>query len=823
MSMIQEFRHGLRLLGRNRGFAAIGILTLALGIGANTAMFSIVNGVLLNPFPYPATDSLMFVSAWSAQFNVSVPLTYADYLDLRHDSRLFQHLAAARGSGFNLTEAAREPARVKGATVSANAFPLLGMQPALGRTLQEADDREGAERVAVISHALWTTRYDGDPGVIGRSIGLDGQTYTVVGVMPAAFKFWAADVWVPIGLNFLGEFQHSRVVRSDMFGVGRLAPGVTREQAQAELDVITKRLQQAYPDTNRDIGVRVVPLKESVTASIRPTLLVLLGAVGFVLLIACANVANLLLARAATRERELAVRTALGASRGRLARQLLFEAAPLALLGATAGLVLAHWFTQGALRLAPAGSIPAEAAVGVDWRVLAFTVGISFLTAFGTGLLPALQAARTDPARDLSDGARGATAGGRAHLARSALVVSEVALSLVLLAGATLLMTSFKRLQAEDPGFRPDHILTLQVSLPATRYPEAHQSERFFTDALDRIGSLPGVQAVGAVSALPLSGTGSDMPIVAEGRTYTSLDQLPSTQFSVVQGDYFRAMGMAVRAGRVFNAGDTVHAPRVTVINEALAKQFLPGNNPIGKRVMLGVPDNLMRDDLIPGIKRFEWLTVVGVVGNVKKFALGDTPTPEAYVPYVQSPPIAIFRSSMFIVARSTGEPLALAAALRDQIWALDRDQPITSLMTMDGRLAESLRQPRFSMLLLGLFAVVALVLSLVGIYGVLSYLVASRTREIGIRLALGAQPAHVVRGVITQALWLVGGGVALGLAGSFALTRLLTSMLHDVSPTDPGVLGGVAALLVTAALAACYVPARRATRVEPVIALRAE
>jgi putative ABC transport system permease protein len=406
---------------------------------------------------------------------------------------------------------------------------------------------------------------------------------------------------------------------------------------------------------------------------------------------------------------------------------------------------------------------------------------------------------------------------------RSVLVVIEVALSLVLLAGATLLLTSFQRLQSEDPGFRPDHLLTLQVSLSETRYPEVHQSERFFGDVLQRIRALPDVKAVGAISGLPFSGSGSDMPLVVEGKTYNRLEELPSTQSSVVAGDYFRALSMPVQAGRVFDARDTAHAPQVVVVNEALAKRFLPGRNPLGTRVMLGVPDNLMRDGLIPGIKRFEWLTIVGVVGDVRKFAMGDAPTPEAYVPYLQSPPLALFRSSMFLAVRTAADPLALSGALRDQIWALDRDQPITSLMTMDGRLSESLRQPRFSMLLLGLFAVVALALSLVGIYGVLSYLVASRTREIGIRLALGAQPAHVVRGVLTQALRLVGFGVALGLAGSYALTRLLGSMLHEVSPTDPGVLGGVATLIVGAALAASYLPARRATQVEPVAALRAE
>jgi putative ABC transport system permease protein len=455
--------------------------------------------------------------------------------------------------------------------------------------------------------------------------------------------------------------------------------------------------------------------------------------------------------------------------------------------------------------------------------VLAFTIGVSLLTAFGTGLLPALQAARINPAQDLCDGARGATAGGRARIARSVLVVTEVALSLVLLAGATLLMTSFQRLQSEDPGFRPDHLLTLQVSLSETRYPETHQSERFFVDILQRIRALPDVKAAGAISGLPFSGSGSDMPLVVEGKTYNRLEELPSTQFSVVAGDYFRALSMPVQAGRVFDARDTAHAPQVVVVNEALAKRFLPGRNPLGTRVMLGVPDNLMRDGLIPGIKRFEWLTIVGVVGDVRKFAMGDAPTPEAYVPYLQSPPLALFRSSMFLAVRTAADPLALSGALRDQIWALDRDQPITSLMTMDGRLSESLRQPRFSMLLLGVFAVAAVTLSLVGIYGVLSYLVASRTREIGIRLALGAQPAHVVRGVLTEALRLVSFGVALGLAGSYALTRLLGSMLHEVSPTDPGVLGGVAALLVGAALAASYLPARRATQVEPVAALRAE
>ncbi len=576
-----DIRQGFRLLRTDPGFTCVAVLTLALGIGANSAIFGVIDAVMLHPFPYERGDEILFLSEQNEQG--TMPVNWMDFRDWQSQVTVFEHLAAARGFDFNLT-GIEEPARVHAGLVSASVFPLLGMEPLLGRVFGPEDDREGAERVVVLGHGLWQARFGGETGILGRTIQLDDQSYTVVGVMPPAFQFWAGELWVPIGLNFDGEFAESRIVRNGTFAVARLAPGLSIEEAEAEMGVIAERLAREHPETNEGVGVRIITLTESVVAGIRPALLILLGAVGFILLIACANVANLLLVRAAAREREMAIRTALGASRGRMVRQLLVETVPLALLGAAAGLVLAFWALKGLVAVVPADAIPIEAEIGLDLRVLAFGVGLALLTAIGFGILPALQTSHVDVTERLREGARGSSSGWGGNRARGLLVGGEVALSLALLVGAGLLINSFWRLHGVDPGFRPEGVLKLMVSLPEQRYPDRERSGAFFRSAIERIEALPGVRHA-AVGPLPFSGSGGGMPLVAEGETYASIDDLQIVQYGVVEGEFFQSLGIPLLKGRHFGPYDTGEAPGVALLSASAVKRHFARVDPLGKRI----------------------------------------------------------------------------------------------------------------------------------------------------------------------------------------------------------------------------------------------
>jgi putative ABC transport system permease protein len=818
---LQDLRQGLRLLSREPAFAAVAILTLGLGIGANTAMFGVIDAVLLNPFPYRDADGILFLGqTYGGQEGMgSVPP--GNFRDWQEQNQVLDGLSKARGTDMSLTGDG-EPTQVRVGLVSASVFPLLGIEPVLGRAFHADEDAEGAPRVAVLGYGIWQTRFAGVPRVLGQTLRLDDQVYTVVGVMPRGFKLWAADLWVPIGLGFDGDFKDSRVVNNGLFGLARLRPGVTLERAKSGMAVIAARLAETYPEANKGTGVGILTLKESVTRGIRPALVVLFAAVGFVLLIACANVANLLLARAATRERELAIRTALGAGRRRLVRQMLLEGLPLALIGGAAGVLLAHFGLRGLLAVIPPDAIPAEANIRLDGRVLLFTMAACLLTTVLFGLLPAVQASRANVGDGLREGTRGSS-GGRGLRLRSALIVGEVALSLALLVGAGLLLKSFWQLRSVEPGFRTKDVLKMEITLPEKKYQEVARSQAFYEQALEGIRGLGGVVRAG-MGPLPFGGNTSGMPMVLEGVTYQSLQDLPNVQIGLVMGDYFQALDIPVHEGRALGPEDREGSPLVAVVNRSLVRRHFPDGKALGKQIKLGIPDNLMRPGLLPpGLDTFPWLTIVGVVEDVKQNSLGEDTYPLAYIPYVQSPKAPILRNGSAIVVRTAADPLSMAAAVREQIWSVDRDQAIVRLGRLDNLVAESLRQPRFGTLLLSLFAGLALTLAAVGIYGLVSYAVAQRTRELGIRMALGARTVDLLALILRQGLTLVGAGVAAGLAIAFGLSRFLTSLLYQVKAADPVTFAAVPIVLLAIALLACYVPARRAASVNPLVALRYE
>jgi putative ABC transport system permease protein len=821
-----DLRYGARMLSKKPGFTLVAVITLALGIGATTAIFSVVDAVLLHPFPYADPDRILFLTTARVGQDGTMPVPYADFRDWRQQSQTFEHLAFAMQWSFSLSGGS-EPARVRGAQVSASAGPLLGVGAELGRWLIEAEDKPGADLVCVLSHAAWQRHFAGDPAILNKSVMLDGQPHTVVGVMPPEFKFWAADIWTAAGLEADTDFGKSRTVRLGGFVVGKLKPAVAIEQARTEMKVITERLAQQYPDSNKGIEARLTRLSDSVTAGIRPALLMLLGAVGFVLLIACANVANLFLARAATRERELAIRAALGAGRGRVIRQLLVESLPLALLGGGAGLLLASWGLPALLAIAPADSIPAESRIRIDGRVLLFTSLVTLGTTLVFGLLPALQCARLNVNDGLTEGGRGGSSAHSARL-RSGLVVVQVALSLALLVGAGLLLKSFGHLRSVDPGFNADNLLVMSLQLPASNYPTGQRCTAFFKDTVERLRHLPGVKAAAAGTNVPLQGA-SDFPLLVEGVSYshiTDLSQLfdHGVQVNFVLGDYFQAQGLRLLAGRPFTEADTAGSQPVIILNEAAAKRFLPDQAPLGKRVMLGLPGHLIKPGMLPaGLDKFDWSTVVGVVETARHFGLQTGPIPAVYIPVDQGWNITLLRQSMTILLRTAGDPVQVASAARQAVWGVDRNLPIERIASMESIIGETLAQPRFSTVLLGLFAVVAMLLAAVGIYGVMSWSVTQRTREIGLRLALGAQRKDVLWLVIYQGLRLALVGVTIGLLGAWGLTRVLSRLLYEVEPTDPLTFLVVAALLTFVTLLACYVPARRATKVDPMVALRYE
>ena len=802
-AILQDLRYGLRMLLKNPGFAAVAVLALALGIGANTAIFSVVNAVLLRPLPFPDPDRLtMVVSVNPAKGFPKFPASPPDFIDWRAQSRVFEEMAAVDGAPYNLSEGT-EPERLNGSRVSASFLGVVGVKPVLGRDFLPEEDREGAEPVVLIGHGLWTRRFGSDPGIVGRTIALNGKRRTVVGVLPQCYTFPnRSEVWTPIAFDhdeLSGRGAHYLHV------FARLKPGTTLEAAQVEMDTIAERLRKQYPDSNTGWGTLVSPLSEMMVGKIRPALMVLLGAVCFVLLIACANVANLLLARATERQKEVAIRLALGAGRLRLVRQLLTESAILGLLGGLGGLVLALWGTD--LLVAAGGdNLPRFREVSVDGRVLLFTLGLSLVTGLFFGVVPALQASRPDLNETLKEGGRGGTSGPGRHRLRSALAIGEIALALVLLVGAGLMFRSFQRLLSVEPGFRPDHLLTLDVALPETKYPDGARQTVFLRQALERLGALPGVVSAAAATTVPLAGGVISYSFSIDGQPEQPPSNRSSARYDAVGGDFFRAMGIGILRGRGLLDSDVAGGPRVAVISSGMAHKYFPGENPIGRLIRI---DN--DHERAPR-------EIVGIVADVKHSSLDGEAAPHVYEPLAQAP-----STWLTFVLRATVEPMSLATAARQAVLAIDREQPVSEMKTGEALVSDSVAQPRLAMILLSVFAAVALLLAAVGTYGVVAYSVSQRTHEFGVRMALGAGRREVLGLVVRQGLVLAAAGVVLGLLVAAGATRLLAGLLFGISPTDPITYGLVAVLLTFVALLACVIPARRATLVDPMTALRVE
>jgi len=802
-TFFHDMRYGVRMLLKNPGFAVVATIALALGIGANTAIFSVVNTVLLRSLPYPDPDRLMVVRETKLPQFPEFSVSPGNFLDWQKQNTVFEKLVAINPSAYNFTSDAADPERLRGARVSAGLFEMLGAAPALGRTFLDEEDQPG-QNVAVLSSALWKRRFNSDPNIIGRSITLSATSYTVIGVMPSSFQFPDRDteLWTPVGFTAAQAQQHGAHYLSV---IGRLKPGATLDQAGTEMSAIAGRLAEQYSGSNAGWSVNVVPMQEYDVRDIKPALLILLGAVALVLLIACANVANLLLARATARQKEIAIRTALGASRWRVIRQLLTESVLLALAGGAVGLLLALWGTDLLLALAPE-DLPRVKDVALDGRVIAFTLLVTCLTGVIFGLVPALQASRPNLNETLKEGGRGTTGGH--HRVRGSLVITEVALALMLLVGAGLLIRSFYRLQQVNPGFNTRNAMAVTVSLPGKKYPQPDQTAAFYTQLIERVSGLPGVAATGATQALPVQGDYL-LGFNIQGRAPDAPGEDKSTNYYSVTPDYFKAMGIPLIRGRVFTDQDRKDSMRVAIINEEMAKKYFPDEDPIGKGINVTNGPETFRE-------------IVGIVGDVKQYGPAQPTTVQTYEPFLQNP-----FSGMTLVVRTEGNPTALTSAIRSQVLAIDKDQPIARTRPLEQVLSESIAKERFAMLLLGAFGAVALILAAVGLYGVMSYAVTQRTHELGIRMALGARSGDVLRLVVGQGmtLALVGVGIGLGgaLVGAFVLKRLMANLLFATGATDPLTFAGISVLLAGVALGACLVPARRAIKVDPMIALRYE
>ncbi len=808
---MQDVRYAVRMLMKNPGFTFVAVLTLALGIGATSAMFSVINAVLLRPLPYHEPERLVTIWEESPERDLfQIPVSFANLRDWADQTQTFEQIAAYTFTNLNLSGAG-EPARLSTVRTSANLFSLVGAAPLVGRTFLPEEDNEGSGRVVILSHAVWRQRFSSDPGIIGQSLALNNQAYTVVGVMPASFQF-------PVGFGYLGKVLNDPIElyvplaptkkeaahgNYSFFAIGRLKPGATIEQARAEMTTIEGRLEQQYPDTNTGIGVSLVATREQTVKEIRPALLVLFGAVSFLLLIACANIANLLLARGASRQKEFAIRAALGASRARVLRLLLTESVLLSLAGGCLGLLLALWSTDALVALAP-DNLPRLHEVFIDGRVFGFTLAVSLATSILFGFIPAIHAAKPDLNEALKEGSRGSTGSGAAKRIRGALVSAEVALSLVLLIGAGLMIRSFFRLQQMNLGFNPDNALAVNLSLSPTRYPEDRQQAAFFHEAIERLQSLPGIQAAGATTGLPLTLNLSGTDFRIEGRPEPEAGKEMIVHTRSVSPGYFGTLGISLIKGRDFSDRDKRGAPGAAIINNELTRIYFPNEDPIGKRITF--------DD------GGSWMSIVGIIDDVKQLGQDSAAKPEVYFPFSQ-----MTSSSMSLVVRTSSNPASVVASIKDQIQQIDKDLPITDVKTMRQLLAESVSGRRFNMLLLTIFGAVALILAAVGIYGVISYSVSQRTHEIGVRMALGADRRHVLKLVVGQGMWLALVGVLIGLGASFFLTRLMSTLLFGVTATDPATFAVISVVLTGVALAATLVPARRATKVDPMIALRYE
>jgi putative ABC transport system permease protein len=799
-----DLRYAVRTLAKQPAFTLIAVLTLALGIGANTAIFSLVNSVLLRPLPYPDANRIVYFEGKNPSQGITDSnISVLDFQDWTTQSQVFSHTAFFWTGGAALAEQGREPERVPRAGVTIRFFDLLGVQPMLGRNFLEEDDRPGSSTAVIVSEGLWKRRFGSDRSIIGKTITINTQPVTVVGVMPAGFEFPEnTQIWTPAAVNSAEEPRDNRSYSA----LGRLKPGVELEQAQSQISAINAQLAQAFPDTNKGWDAHLARLYERLVRSVRPSLLLLFGAVGCVLLIACANVANLLLARAAARRKEVAIRTALGASRSRIMRQMLTESILLSTIGGALGLMLSFWLIELLISISPPDS-PRLSETNLDYRVLAFTLAISVFTGLIFGLAPALHASKLDVSGSLKEGGRSAE-GYRRTNARSLLLIGEVAMSLILLVGAGLLIKSFVRLQEVKPGFNPERVLIASLSLPGAKYKEDQQRIDFYRALIERLKTLPGVQAVGAGANLPLHAShyGIGRSFIPEGRPLTA-DEAVDASWSTITPTYFEALQVPLRAGRTFNERDNASAPKVLIVNRKVAiKHFGSEIAAIGRRI------TIWRDEKFPR-------EIVGVVGETKPGALEEESGAQIYTPHSQDGSWGF----MTLAIRTTADPAAMTSTLRREVLGLDKDLPIFNVKTMKDVVAQSIGSRRLSMMLLSVFAGAALLLAAIGIYGVMAYTVTQRTQDIGIRMALGAQAGDVVRMVVSQGMTLALIGIGVGLAGALGLTRVMANLLFGVNATDPITFAAISLLLAFVALLACYLPARRASSVDPVVALRSE
>ncbi len=815
-TLVQDLRYGFRMLVKSPGFTVVAVVTLALGIGANTALFSVINGVLLSPLPFPQPDQLVTLHENKPNFEGG-SISYPNFRDWRKENHTFSSLALARTYAFSLTGIG-EAEQVTGEFISSDFFAVLGVRPVIGRTFTEAEEPVGAGPVALISAGLWQRKFSSKPDILGTNITLDGRDYTIIGVIPSNLQldipgFRDSQIYAPIG-QWSNPILLERSAGLGFHGIGRLKAGVTIEQARADMDGVTRSLAEAFPDADKGISANLRPLKEQMTGSIRPLLLMLLASVGFVLLIACVNVANLLLARASKRTREFAVRAALGASQRRVVRQLLTESILLALAGGGLGLLLAAWGTGAAMRALPA-ALPRVEQVGLDFRVLIFTAGLSLLAGVLFGLTPALKTSQPDLHETLKQGGRGG--GGARHRMQSVFVVSEMALALVLLIGAGLTIRSLLKLWSVDPGFNAHNVLTFGLSLPPSMvHAEPDTIRAAFREFDDKLAAVPGIEAVSQTwGALPLSGDDEQLFWLEGQPKPTNKNDMNWAIDYIVEPGYLKALGIPLLRGRFFTAQDNEHTPLVVVVDEVFARKYFPGQNPVGKRIH---------------IDRFDRpAEIVGMVGHVKQWGL-DTDDQQSlrsglYIPCMQMPDdfVAMTPMGSGVVVRSEGNSAGLLDSIRRMNAQMSSQQVIFDTQTMESHISDSMASRRFSMILLVVFAVLALLLASMGIYGVISYIAGQRTNEIGLRMALGAHQRDILLLILGRGGKLAALGVAIGLAAALGLTRLMASLLYGVGATDPVTFAGVALLLTVVALAACYIPARRAAKVDPIVALRYE
>ena len=801
--LIHDTRYAVRTLSKSPGFTLVALLTLALGIGANTAIFSVVYDVLLRPLPYKDASKLVVLDETTPKVGL-VSVSYPDFLDFRAQAHSISEMALVAQVGFNLGGIA-QPESISGEAVSPNFLSLLGIRPLLGRDFNASEEKAGATPVVLLSYTLWQSHFAGSPGVVGRSITLDGSRFTIAGVLPPEFRGPdKIDLLEPIGVWATNNAAATeRGNRGDTVVIGRLAPGATLRQARAEMESVAARLAKTYPATNDQFSVSLRPLRDVFVENIRPALLVLLCAVAFVLLIACANVANLCLMRATRRRKEIALRIAIGAGRGRIACQMLVESLVLAIAGGILGVAAAAAGVRALTALIPAG-----AGANFNAPVLAFAAGLVLLSTVTFGLAPALHAVKQDVQHALRESTRTATAGRSQNRWRGVLAAAEISLALVLLVGAGLMMKSLYRLLSVDPGFHAQRVLTMEIDLRTAEYEKDAAVLNFWNRVLNGVRALPGVESAAVGTGVPMTGDHSRSDVTIEGMALPKPGSFPHPDIHVVSPDYVSTLGIPLIAGRTFLDTDSENAPRVAMVNASLAQQFFPGGNAVGKRIMRGHPS----------AKPAAWMTIVGVLSDTKMYGLANPSRLEVYVPFRQS-----VRNEMNLVVKSAVDPAALTSAVRGVIRTIDKEQPVTSVSTMKQLMAASVSTPRITLTLLGCFSGIALVLAAIGIYGVISYSVAQRTHEIGIRLALGARRETVLRMVLSEGARIAAAGIAIGIVAALALTRLLANLLFSVGAADPLTFGAVAVILIAVALLASYIPARRTTRFDPTVALRSE